>query len=551
MAEEPSLPRFPSVSWNSGTQSFNNTRKRVRGDGHESAAESQLFANSSDPAMFSSDDDPHLENYTQGGRHRKKRYVGSWFQQQPASGDSAFSEENKQPRPKGKRTFERTFDSGVWMGSDGSTDLELEEPLGLPTTPRLPQLIVSRQTAGRPAAEELARDKIFDAIDNGKEDIDLTSMNIEQLSNATIAPLSELTCIPLVTAGVPFEQKDPSLKIYLSQNPLIKVPGAVFNLEFLTYLSLRNTKITEIPPAVGRLQNLQTLNVSMNRLRWLPGELLDLLTYPSKLKELMIDPNPFHLPNEEGELDSEIENEWKGLENALVLNEEPLGHGTTVRKLWLDRQDALKDDTEYPAFNTKRKWIWQAAIRARTPMQFDDSRGIVTSNFSIPGKLNPGTTLETEDLGQPPRTPLTRASSTARNSSRVPSLLELALKACSRTSQLPHLPSYLPEDVPKHLPDLLHRILAQADANANAGDLPCSKCRRRVIVPVAQWIEWWHLWKVNLPTDTVKELQSFDSNGIIPFLKRACSYRCLPEGMSMGTLLPGTLRCSLVRSEDS
>lgn len=173
MAEEPSLPRFPAVSWNSGTQSFDNTRKRARDGGHEPAP-AHFFNNSSDPAMFSSDDDPSLENYTQGERHRKKRYVGSWFQQQPASGDSAFSEETKLPKPKGKRTFQRTVDSGVWMGSDGSSDLELDDALPIPTTSRLPQLNQSRQHFAVSRAEEQARDKILGAVENGEEDIDLT-----------------------------------------------------------------------------------------------------------------------------------------------------------------------------------------------------------------------------------------------------------------------------------------------------------------------------------------------------------------------------------------
>lgn len=187
MADEPALPRFPH--WDSGSQSFN-ARKRVRDDdaaapeNNASSASQQLFfANSSDPAMFSSDDDPNVENYAQG-RHRKKRYVGSWFQQQPASGDSAFSEESRQqqqlPRPPkgGKRTFERQFDSGVWMGSDGSTDLELDEDLMMPPPPpsRLHQLDLNRgrQALALSRAEELAQNKIFDAVENGTEDVDLS-----------------------------------------------------------------------------------------------------------------------------------------------------------------------------------------------------------------------------------------------------------------------------------------------------------------------------------------------------------------------------------------
>ena len=114
MAEEPTLPKLPAVSWDFETETFNNTRKRARNRGEPSAPPN--FTNSSDPAVFSSDDDPQLENYTQG-RHRKKRYIGSWFQQNLASSDSTFGE-SVQPAPKANRTLERQFDSGVWMGSE-------------------------------------------------------------------------------------------------------------------------------------------------------------------------------------------------------------------------------------------------------------------------------------------------------------------------------------------------------------------------------------------------------------------------------------------------
>ncbi|ETS84833.1 hypothetical protein PFICI_02858 [Pestalotiopsis fici W106-1] len=556
MADEPALPRFPR--WDSGSQSFN-ARKRVRSG--DDAAAAQLFANSSDPAMFSSDDDPNVENYTQGGpRHRKKRYVGSWFQQQPASGDSAFSEEscasqhhhNRLPRPPrgaAKRTFERTFDSGVWMGSDASTDLELEDSLPPPPASRLPQLDVNRgrQTMVISRAEELAREKIFDAVENGTEDVDLTSMNLETLSNATIAPLSGLECIPTVAEGVPFEQKDPSLKVYLSQNPLTKMPGALCNLQFLTYLTLRNTKVTEIPPAIGNLRNLQTLNISLNRLRYLPGELLDLLSYPSKLKSLMIHSNYFYSFHGDKFTTEKEESELENVEHIFSLDDRSMDDERSTMKLWLDRQDGFQDGREYPELAKHRNWTWRARIVARTPVQFEDSRGFITSKYHLPDhQTKSGAKLETEDLAQTPEPPLVGAS---RKSSRVPSLLELALKACSRTTQLPHLPSYLPEDAPAHLPELLRRIAAQAEANANMGDLPCSKCKRRVIVPVAHWIEWWHLYKLRFHTEAGMPTSVFDSNDAVPFMKRACSYTCLPEATEQGALLPGSVRYSIERSE--
>ncbi|ORY55305.1 uncharacterized protein BCR38DRAFT_321198, partial [Pseudomassariella vexata] len=522
MAEEPTLPHMPAVSWDAETQTVNHggTRKRGRGG----AALSSIFSNSSDPAVFSSDDDPHVDNYTQGHRC-KKRYVGSWYQQHPAgSGDSTFGNEGPKPISKSKRTLERHFDSGVWMGSDMSTDIEDAIEIQQPATNRLPQPNTARPTIS--AAEQSARQRITAAIEHGQEDVDLTSLGLETLSNATIAPLSELAVIPTVAPGTPFEHTDPSLKVYLSSNPLIRAPGALFNLEFLTVLSLRNTQISELPPAIANLRNLKTLNLSLNRLRYLPAELLDLMTYPGKLKELMVHPNPFHQP--------------EGCPNIPAL------------------QDDLRNTTEEFHYSAVEASVcdenWQALALARTPVQYTDSRGIPTSRFRLPMHVDctesvsddrSPLTIETEELTAAPLLPRStwESPTSATSRSRVPSLLEVALIACSRTAQLPQLPSLLPDSAPPHMFSLLRSIANQSDANANSGDVPCSTCKRRIIVPVAQWIEWWNISRLSLMQHTLRNpgtpdvthwwvkssaLSTGTEERAVPFWRRACSWACLP-----------------------
>lgn len=170
MAEEPTLPSLPKVSWDSHTQTFTNTRKRHR----DGATPQPLLSNSSDPAVFSSDDDPHIDNYI-NGRHRKKRYVGSWFQQMPTSSDSTFGEP-VEPKPKPKRTFERQWDSGVWMGSDGSVDADEEfaTEMELPLESKLPQLQSPRPVSYRAAEDLVVYNRIDTAIEEGNPDIDLS-----------------------------------------------------------------------------------------------------------------------------------------------------------------------------------------------------------------------------------------------------------------------------------------------------------------------------------------------------------------------------------------
>src|SRR3569833_1723865 len=171
MAEEPSLLCLPVVFWVACFETFSNTRKRVRRD---NAA--QLFANSSDPAVFSSDDDPALDNYVQG--RRKKRYVGAWYAQHPASGDSVFEDDVRgkpaaKAKKKKKRTLERQFDSGVWMGSDGTDGADALERLPDPT-PRQPRAFRRVESLSVSSAEKIARVKIRDCIEEGIEDVDLS-----------------------------------------------------------------------------------------------------------------------------------------------------------------------------------------------------------------------------------------------------------------------------------------------------------------------------------------------------------------------------------------
>lgn len=179
---EPSLPPHPAVSWDAQTQTF---AKRKR------STASQVFSDSSDPAIFSSDDDPALDNYVQG-RHKKKRYVGSWFQQRPASSDSGLSlcpGSSGRPASTSKRPFV-PVDSGVFMGSDTSADDILDElpparpnrndavfPPATTTRPPAPQLIQVPRLSHKgklSEAEAKAQEIIRQCIDRGIEAVDLS-----------------------------------------------------------------------------------------------------------------------------------------------------------------------------------------------------------------------------------------------------------------------------------------------------------------------------------------------------------------------------------------
>ncbi|KAI8966517.1 hypothetical protein F5Y11DRAFT_159323 [Daldinia sp. FL1419] len=557
--EEPTLPMLPAVSWDSHTQTFTNTRKRAR----DQSLAPPVYTNSSDPAVFSSDDDPHVENYTQG-RHRKKRYVGSWFQQHPASSDSTFSEVVR-PLPKAKRTFERQFDSGVWMGSDNSvdTDDDTVTEMGIIGS-KLPQIRHVRPIPAISPSEATARRVIQDAIDSGRTAIDLSSSQIDSISNATISQLSMLDTVPPIAEDFPFQSKEPSISLYLSNNPLSRAPGAIFNLENLTILTLRNTNITELPPSIGKLRNLRTLNISLTRLRSLPGELLDLLRFPSKLETLNIHPNPFFQPDH-FQTDFVIDDVWNEskLEKVVLLRDELRRTDGRKVRFWLDKQYDPSVEPKMLAENPLIGSLWEVVALARSPVQYSDSRGLVVSAYHLPNSPsatedNPigdndiveqsNRVIETEDLHSSPGLPRLRRNqpASASGQSRVPSLSELALKACLTSGRLRELPSYLPSGAPPHFAELLCNLADRSERNADSGDLPCSVCGRRVAVPLTEWIEWWEISRLNID-DKAKDIfvdpvGLGDDERAVPFTMRGCSWGCLPKAMKPGQRHRGTIR---------
>ncbi len=182
MEDEPTLPTLPDLPPSLSTQ----RRKRSRVPDYSST--------SSDPAFFSSDDDPALDNYQTCAR-RKKRYVGAWFDQQPASSDSALGDDNpvSYPPPRRnrggpndqarKREFKRQLDSGVWMDTDGvMTDTddalvldEMNPPIPRLNLPRRPSSV--RPPTVRPPfqfREYDAQEIIRECVENGEESVDLT-----------------------------------------------------------------------------------------------------------------------------------------------------------------------------------------------------------------------------------------------------------------------------------------------------------------------------------------------------------------------------------------
>jgi len=432
-------------------------------------------------------------------------YRGPWYRQRPEP-DSASQEMGDSDHHKKKRPFERQFDSGVFMGSDGTDMGEGVEELEVVNTSMLPvrQLREAQTERGAPSPEELARVQIESCLEEGNESIDLSSRSLSSLSSATIRPLKAFTRVP--TSSEAFFPLQPKLKLFLSSNSLTTLPAELFNLERLTVLSLRDNEIQELPPSIGKLQRLRELNLSQNGLRYLPYEILDLLTETCDLSSLHLHPNLFHEAQFPNSGDMEVEEvPYKiGLGNR------------TPKNPFKDAAVAYAVNRPDPNWHPR----WKVKFQARTDIKYLD----------ITGKLVKGPTfthsIPVADLDDTPRPPASRGEL-----SRSPSLIEVALAACSRSSQLPFLSELLPKDSPEYL----HIMLANAAAKKESGGSKCTICQRNFILPRTEWIEWWEIAK-NLDQavpSAASPLRQRENDrdileSMVPLIRRGCSWKCVP-----------------------
>lgn len=175
-ARKPTQPPHPA-------QSSHLLRKRSRADQDDD------FATSSDPALFSSDEQaPGAENYSIGKR-KKKTYQGSWWSHQHHVAVGK------------KRVFKRNYDSGIFMGSETSDEALSSDSIGLEdeflrdqqqamkaksplfssqsvqTTPKAKSYRRPQSTLA-PDEHEPVRRIVHQALEVGKEDVDLSSVSM-------------------------------------------------------------------------------------------------------------------------------------------------------------------------------------------------------------------------------------------------------------------------------------------------------------------------------------------------------------------------------------
>jgi len=177
MADEPALPNLPLALNDELFLSNPGPQKRVR-------LHNASPPISSDPPFFSSDDDPSAENYLGANGRQKRKFRGPWYNQEP--------DDSSERKP--KRTLQRQFDSGIWLGGDSTEDeddAEFSSHVHTPDAFNLRQTTIPQfreinrcepQTAKPPPSpEEMAEREIALCLEAGREEIDLSYVHCGQL----------------------------------------------------------------------------------------------------------------------------------------------------------------------------------------------------------------------------------------------------------------------------------------------------------------------------------------------------------------------------------
>ncbi|RFU28154.1 hypothetical protein B7463_g8187, partial [Scytalidium lignicola] len=527
MPEEPTLPR---LTWNPNRSTYGSSpRKRVR-------LSSPVV--SSDP-IFSSEDDPSVDNYNHN--RQKRRYRGPWYRQQVASDPPNQELDQDQPNTdrKVKRTLERQYDSGVWLGSDFTDNDEVVDGLG-PVNGFLNSRFHTRQVGLprlnreiSPSPEELAQRQIEMCLDTGNETIDLSyvkfvllsskliiapsSHSLTTISNTTIRPLASFACIPRITSineGI-FSPLVPHLKIFLSSNSLTTLPGELFNLDRLSVLSLRGNLLQELPSTIGNLCNLSELNISQNFLRYLPYEILNLFSQGSQLRSFQIHPNPFIAPE-----DSDSEHINKDADTDVMAERyiQARGLGPWHPQWHLE----YKGRTETRYFSIDGDIFKGPIFPGDINEKYAVARSEQTTGFA--SQISGNSVPFVSNFDFPP--------SESGYLSRAPSLIEASLVACTKSLQLPYLQTFLPDDSPEKL----HTLLSRAAISKASGGNKCTICGRNYIIPRTEWIEWWRITRLaednRMPT-TLRQTENFRDiiESTVPLIRRGCSWLCGPEDL--------------------
>ncbi|GAB7357240.1 hypothetical protein MBLNU459_g8220t1 [Dothideomycetes sp. NU459] len=475
---------------------------------------------SSDP-IFSEDASEESEY---SGAKKKRHYKGPWFRLPAVR------------REIGAKSGTRNQDSGVWMGSDSSDSsigsgrmqaLSFQDFMVKRAPPRARE---SPRKSKKPTAEQLAAEVVGRALDACQQTVDLSDMRLAALPNDVVRPLQQLIRYPLDMNNAQKMTPDhyapltSEIKLFLANNELGSLPSELWNLGNIAVLSLRNNNLTDLSPSIGRLRNLQELNIAGNQIRFLPWELLGLMSAEDrKLVRLSVSPNPLMQPLGKPpptmlarpRIPSSAQECLRAIHQLrtrcpLAAASSSSYEALLIRLFRHRLRDCLRDAelTHSHVSNSPAPKSAQSPPDTR-PLYAASS---VATFFEVDGSpLRSATSSFSMSQPEPDFTAsLAVQSLPARTGSSAPSLFELSARACARSPYLGQLGSLLPDE-PSPPVD---RALDRAIRSKEEGLRTCSVCRKQYLIARAQWMEFWYNGTAS-------------SEPFLPFLRHSCSWACV------------------------
>lgn len=489
--------------------------------------------------MFSSDDSEgnhDITNY-ESPRVFKNKRKGAWYETDRRESAQVS------PEPK-KMRIARKYDSGIYMMSDNS-----EISVGLLPEHRSPFPFPEDEVeedepepVGTTSAGATFCSMLSIGVERDCQEYDFSGLGLE---DHDIKPISDLNRViknlPDPGNDLPAEGQyrsmEPELYINLSRNSLRRMTPSLFNLQYLTSLKLRDNGIDELPPQISKLHNLQELDVSLNKLQYLPFELIQMLVPHGKLEHLTTLGNPL--------LERVTQNRYRKLDERVTFAESTKDVYSRLQScpdrealVWhirfLESMGKYLDaiDTKYTmGGRNKDERIFSHHPVARVVADQPASRFIgrsLVSYFDQTGQLIRGSpaqpsltftdyavVVETDEgtYGSPSSPVFVPPTA-----SRIPSLLTMSVTVALQNITVQETREKLGEPVPYDA----DAILAHArhnDAGVGFGYFhKCHVCEKDYIVARAEWIEFW----------------STSFTVFYPFKVKVCSWGCVPLAMTKG-----------------
>ncbi|KAJ4380357.1 hypothetical protein N0V86_004668 [Didymella sp. IMI 355093] len=473
-----------------------------------------------------------ITNY-ESPRIFKNKRKGAWYETDRGESTQAS------PEPK-KLRIARKYDSGVYMMSDNSDVAVDPLPAHKSPFPFPDEDIEEDEPEAIRATGATFYSMLSARVDRNAQDYDFSGLGLKDDDIKQIGDLnSVIKDLPDPGNDLPAEGQyrsmEPALYVNFSQNSLRRMTPSLFSLQYLTSLTLRGNNIEELPPQIRQLSNLRELDVSLNKLQYLPFELLEMLAPHGKLERLTTLGNPllervshnrYRKLDERVTFTSSAQSIYPRLQScpdpeALVWHIryiESMANFLAAVELKYTTGGRATDERKFPYHPATRVIADQAASRyiGRSLVSYLDQTGQLIKGS--PAQPSPNTNdypviVETDEGAYGvPSFPIFAPPA----ASCIPSLLTMSVTTALRNITVQETRDRLGDPVPFDA-DAIFARAKYNNADAGFGYFhQCHVCKKDYIVARAEWIEFW----------------STSFTVFYPFKVKVCSWGCVPPSMT-------------------